>query len=99
MSKDRKDNKNNLILLKNDKKAEIRQLNDNENDLKKKLLDIEKKIDSIDNVIESIKLDHTGTIYESDAFDMLVSSVAITAAVYAIAEYLDIEKDNLDKLF
>ncbi|MFW6008582.1 MAG: hypothetical protein ACOCP8_04875 [archaeon] len=93
-----KDKKNKFVLLNfNKEKSEIT-LNDEEKELKQQLLEIENKLDSIDKVTKVINDEKPDSIFKTEAFDMLVSSVAITAAVYVVAEYLGVEVENIDNL-
>ncbi|MFW6242950.1 MAG: hypothetical protein ACOC2W_02230 [bacterium] len=99
MKNNRKNSKKNkLLLLKFNQDDKKIKLTENELKLKEKLLDIEDKLSSIDKITETIEQEKDDTIFKTEAFDMLVSSVAITAAVYTVAEYLGVDVDKIDKL-
>lgn len=96
----KKSKNNNLILLKSlmedsNKKDE---LTEREEELKKRFMDIEVKLKSIEKVLSSVSGEQPDTIFTSEAFQMLVESIAITAAVGAVAEYLEISMDEIDDI-
>lgn len=105
MSKDdNKNNKNgknnNLILLKSimEENGKLIELSENEIELKEKLVNIENKLISIEKIIASINNDKDNNIYNSEAFGILLNSIAITAAVNVIAEYFNIDIDRIDDI-
>lgn len=92
--------KPNLIVLKNiiEENNKRYQFNEEETEFKKKLINIESKLDSIDKVTASIKQENDETIFATDAFKMLVESIAITAAMAAVAEYFDVDAQDVENL-
>lgn len=89
-----------LIILKNiiDENNKKYQLNEEEQQFKNKLVNIEAKLESIDKVTASIKQENDETIFANDAFKMLVESIAITAAMAAVAEYFDVDAQDMENL-
>ena len=99
-SKYNKSKNNKMILIKsiledNERKNE---LNEKEIELKQRLIDIDNKLESIEKVVTVIGCDKPNTIFSSDAFQMLVESIAITAAIGVVAEYLDISIDDIEDI-
>lgn len=96
----KKSKDNNLILLKSiiEEKRKKSELTEQEMQLKKRLTEIERKLESIEKVISSVSHESPDTIFSSEAFQMLVESIAVTAAVGAIAEYLEISIDEIDDI-
>ena len=95
---DKKNSKNsNLILLKFNKNEEI-ELTEEEIELKKKLNKIEDKFNSMEKVILSINNEQPDTLFNSDAFNILIGSIAITAAIRVIADYFDVDLSDIDNL-
>jgi hypothetical protein len=74
------------------------ELTDSENELKNKLCDIENKLASVKNVFANINAEKTDTIYNSDTFRILIGSIAITAALNTLAEYLGVNLEDVNKL-
>ena len=104
MDKEKNSNKksknNNLILIKsiieaNEKKSE---LTDREKELQKRLLEIDDKLKSIEKVISTVNDKDPNTIFASEAFEMLIESIAITASIEIIANYFEISIDDIDNI-
>jgi enoyl-[acyl-carrier-protein] reductase (NADH) len=91
--------KDNFKVLKfqqdNNEKIE---LNSKEKEIKNKLVEIDDKFSSIQRVISSIKNDNRDTIYNIETFDILIESIAMTAATNKISEYFDINTEEIDNL-
>jgi hypothetical protein len=86
---------NNLILLELIKENKITELDEKEIELKNKLTYIENKLESVKKTMKSIAEDNNDSFY-SDSFDILVGSIAMTAAISTIAEYFDIKIEDVD---
>jgi hypothetical protein len=78
-----------IIPFEKNKKIE---LNENEIDLKNKLLSIEKKFDSIDKVLNNIIEDNPSTIYGEEIFGAILTSIAMDSASGIIEDYFDNKK-------
>lgn len=96
---DKKNSKNqNLILLESLKKEKSIVLSEEEVELKDKLLEIESKLESVEKIIVKMNQDKPDTMFDSETFTILVGSIAITAAISVVADYFNLDKDDLDKL-
>ena len=100
MSNKKNSKNNNLILLQSikDEIFEELLLNEEQEELKQKLLSIEKKLESVEKVVENISKFNRESIYNSNAFNMIVGSIAITAAIGTIAEYFGVKTEDIDNL-
>lgn len=86
----KKSKKSNLILLKSIKGSII--LSEEEEDLKNKLMEIEKKLNSFEDIIEKIEDESFDSIYASSSFNNLVGSIAIAKAMEVIEDYFELKK-------
>lgn len=96
---DKKSKNNNLILLQSlldEKKGP--ELNEKEQELKDKLIDIEDRLNSVENVILAVGKERDDSLFNSEAFSLLVGSIAISAAINVIAEYFDVNASDIDNL-
>lgn len=94
---DKKDLKSKLILLSNKDKGESPkkiELSEEELKIKAKLIEIEKKIDSLENIVESITEELPETFYSSDVFMTIIAGAALTAATNVVNEVFDIKNEN-----
>ena len=94
---DKKDLKSKLILLSNKDKGESLkkiELSEEELKIKAKLIEIEKKIDSLENIVESITEELPETFYSSDVFMTIIAGAALTAATNVVNEVFDIKNEN-----
>lgn len=90
-----------LLVLQNlNKEVETHkvELTDEEKALKDKLLEIEKKLDSMENVLKSISQDNPGTIFADQMFNTIFGAIAVTAATGTIAEFFGVPKKDVDDL-
>lgn len=94
---DKKDLKSKLILLSNKDKGESPKkikLSEEELKIKAKLIEIEKKIDSLENIVESITEELPETFYSSDVFMTIIAGAALTAATNVVNEVFGIKNEN-----
>lgn len=93
---DKKDIKSKLILLSNNfaDKIEKAELTSEELEIKRKLIEIEEKIDSLENIVEIISDELPETFYSSDVFMTIIAGSALTAATEVINEYFGVEKKD-----
>jgi hypothetical protein len=52
----------------------------------------------MDNVVIGIRNENSDTIFDSEAFNTIIGSIAISAAVSAVAEYFDVKPEDIDSL-
>lgn len=89
MDNEKKYKKSNVVLLKYNKNKF--ELDENELELKKKLIKIDNKLKSIEKVITSVDKESPDLVFTTEAFQILVESIAISAAVDIITDYFDLE--------
>lgn len=98
---DKHDVKRHIVLLhdasKELKEKEGLQLTDEEILLKNKLLEIEQKIDSVENALNALSQEKTNTIFSEQIFTTVVGTIAVAAATNLIAEYFNVSKEDLDE--
>jgi len=94
----KKNSKNNgLVLIKfPEKENKFIELNEEENLLKEKLLEIEYKLNSIDNIIFAVKEENSDTMFDSEVFNTIIGSIAISAAISVVAEYFNIKSEDIN---
>lgn len=97
---DKHDIKNRIVLLRDSSKSEDAkiELTKEERELKGKLLDIELKIDAVENVLNSIALEKSDSLFGDKIFGTVVGTIAIAAATNIIAEHFNVSKEDLDNL-
>lgn len=93
--------KNRIVLLRDSSKSGEEKkilLTEEEQELKKKLLEIESKIDSVENALNSIAQERENSLFGDKIFGTVVGTIAIAAATNLIAEYFNVTKEDLDNL-
>lgn len=65
-------------------------------ELKAKLQEIDRKIDSVHNIIESIQSETEDTVFSEDVIDNIVGITAMTAATDIIGQFFGLDKMNLN---
>lgn len=104
MSDKDKDLKSKLVVLPGILKSEQKlndskiQLTEEEKVIKSRLVEIEKKIDSLEKIVESINEDLSETFYSSDVFFTIIAGAALSAASEVVNEVFGIEKSNKNPL-
>lgn len=98
---DKQDIKNRVVLLRDVSKSgeekEIK-LTKEEQELKDRLLEIEAKIDSVENALNAIAQQKENSLFGDKIFGTVVGTIAIAAATNVIAEYFNVTKEDLDNL-
>lgn len=89
--------KDKLVLLRTITNDLTKELSEEEIDLREKLVEIETKLKSVEKVITNIAKD-SKTIYDSEAFSLLIESIAITSAISVVAEYLNVSPEDIEEL-
>ncbi|MNJ90010.1 hypothetical protein D3C87_76010 [compost metagenome] len=104
MSDKDKDLKSKLVVLPGILKSEKKlndsaiELTEDEKVIKSRLIEIEKKIDSLEKIVESINEDLSETFYSSDVFFTIIAGAALSAASEVVNEVFGIEKSNKNPL-
>lgn len=94
---EKQDIKNRIVLLHDSSKTEEKKvLTEEEKKIKDKLLEIEAKIDSLENVLNAVSEEKVDTVFCDKIFGSVVSTIAITAATNVIAEYFNVSKEDLE---
>ncbi|MDF2534286.1 MAG: hypothetical protein K0R18_443 [Bacillales bacterium] len=102
-NKDDKDLKSKLVLLPGASKSKQQpdvqiELTDEEKEIKARLIEIEKKIDSLEKIVESINGDLPETFYASEVFFTIIAGAALSAASEVVNEVFGIKKDSKNPL-
>lgn len=83
-------NDENLIILQNKGLSLEDTLTEEEKDLKDKLINIQKKLNSTKKVIKLIEKQSNYTIFDYESFEILITSIAISTATSEIENYFDL---------
>src|SRR6185312_482869 len=98
---DKKDIKSKLILLSGnskvnkDKEKQVK-LTPEELIIKARLIEIEKQIDSLEKIVETITKELPETFYSSDIFMTIIAGAALSAATKVVNESFGIKGDEED---
>lgn len=98
---DKKDIKSKLVLLSNnsmtDEDGEKKiELTPQELEIKIRLIEIEKKIDSLENIVAVITQELPETFYSSDIFMTIIAGAALTSATEVINEVFGVKNNKED---
>lgn len=95
---DKKDIKSKLVLFSNNSKVEGKDekfdLTPEEEAIKARLIEIEKKIDSLENIVEVIGKELPETFYSSDIFMTIIAGAALTAATEVVNEVFGVKTED-----
>lgn len=101
MDDNKKDIKSKLVLFDNSTKDDSVkkkiELTDEELEIKSRLIEIEKKIDSLENIVEVISEELPETFYSSDIFMTIIAGAALSAATEVVNEVFGVKKENNDE--
>lgn len=98
---DKKDIKSKLVLLSNnsmtneDGEKKII-LTPQELEIKMRLIEIEKKIDSLENIVAVISQELPETFYSSDIFMTIIAGAALTSATEVVNEVFGVKNSKED---
>lgn len=96
----KQDTKNRIVLIRDSSKTEEKELplTEVEKELKDKLLEIESKIDSVENALNALTKERENSLFGDKIFGTVVGTIAIAAATNIIAEHFNVTKEDLDNL-
>lgn len=83
---------------KEDPKKDIIELTEPEIDIKIKLEEIDKKVQSMENLMDIMVEENENTIFTDDVLSNIVGLIAVSAAASVLAEYFGIENFNPNNL-
>lgn len=88
------------IIKMNDVKKETpkMELNYEELELKEKLAEIDKKVDSAQYIMNIINEENKNSMFTEDIVDNIVGIMAVTAATNIIGQYFGLEQTTLDDM-
>jgi len=93
---DKKDIKSKLVLFSNNSKTDgenkMAELTPQELEIKARLIEIEKKIDSLEKIVEVISDELPETFYSSDVFMTIIAGAALSAATEVVNEVFGVKK-------
>lgn len=88
-----------IVKFDNGKKEVTKiELTEEELKLKEKLMEIDRKIISVHNVVDVIASENKDTIFVEDVVDSSLGFIAVTAATNILAEYFGVDKMSIDDL-